>query len=47
MYSKPHKDPTNKENMRPITLMNIDAKIIKFQQTKSKNISKPSFTMNK
>ena len=24
---KPHKDPTKKENFRPITLMNIDTKI--------------------
>jgi hypothetical protein len=35
---QPHKDPTMKENFRPVSLMNFSKKIQKqFLQTKSKN----------
>ena len=47
LIPKPHQDPKKKVNLRKILLMNIDAKIIKFLQTKSKNTSKPSFDMIK
>jgi hypothetical protein len=34
------KHPTKKENFKPISFMNIDAKIVKFLQAESMNTSK-------
>jgi hypothetical protein len=41
---EPHKNPTKNEKFRPISLMSQKYSI-KFLQTKSKNTSKPLFTM--
>ena len=48
LIRKPQKDPTKIENFRPMSLMNIDAKIsIKFSLTESKNTTKQSSILTK
>jgi hypothetical protein len=48
LITKPQKDPTNVEILRPILLMNIDEKYsIKFSLTESKNTSKQSSILSK
>ena len=48
LISKPHKDPTKKENFRPISFMNIYAKILKkLFLTESKNTLKQSSILTK
>jgi phage FluMu gp28-like protein len=48
LISKPHKDSTKKEKCKPISLINMDFKILKkYLETKSKNTSKKASMMIK
>jgi hypothetical protein len=47
LIHKPHKDSIKKDNFRPIWLMNINTKKLKFFQSESKITPKTIFTMIK